>query len=412
MDVQPGTHVAHRTKRRRIPPRRAQAATALLSALLLLLSAPASAGPKPPTGPADGGVADAGSVTSTAAAACVDYYRDADGDGHGKGSRLGSTCTGEEPDGTALDNTDCNDANPSVYTSGSYYRDADGDGRGAPGVLATCGPLAGYVTNGTDCNDANATVYASGSYYRDADADSYGNPSVFANCGPLTGYVTNALDCDDTSALYRPGATLTCGTGECRRTVQSCDGTMKRTCQPALPTAETCDHKDNNCDEMTDNVVTPCGTGACRREALGCREDCYPDGQGVQSCTYEANACSPGLPTAETCDAVDNDCDGHVDNHPGVLQPHTLWKPCDNPYGCNVVGQQVCAAGGSWSVCSGCGGTAPCKTAECNESSRITCNTACVPTGVCQPVEEVCNDCDDDLDGVEDEALSCQPGDF
>ena len=42
----------------------------------------------------------------------------------------------------------------------TFYQDADGDGYGNPNVtIEQCAPSPGYVTNNTDCNDANATIY-------------------------------------------------------------------------------------------------------------------------------------------------------------------------------------------------------------------------------------------------------------
>lgn len=347
--------------------RRAQAALAL-STLLLATPAAASAGRAAAAVLSVSPTLVAGQTCSIALK--KPYYRDADGDGYGTGAKLGSECFVNLPPNTAL--------------------------------------------NATDCNDSNAALYQSGNYYRDADGDGYGNPGAYANCGPLAGYVTNNQDCDDASAAYRPGSMLSCGTGPCENSIESCINGVKQTCTPKAPTAEVCDDVDNNCDGAVDNVPPiTCGQGACFRSIAACVRACYTT-DGVFGCHNKPNltTCAPGAPVAESCDSVDNDCDGYVDNNPGVAQNNTFTKPCGTPNGCSVVGKQVCQAGGAWSGCFECGGTATCQTAQCGEVSTRTCSAACVPTGTCQSVAERCNNCDDDGNNRIDEGLSCQPCDL
>ena len=50
---------------------------------------------------------------------------------------------------------------PGLSDSATFYRDADSDGYGNPGVSITapaCEPPAGYVLDNTDCNDANPSI--------------------------------------------------------------------------------------------------------------------------------------------------------------------------------------------------------------------------------------------------------------
>jgi len=53
--------------------------------------------------------------------------------------------------------------------------------------------------------------------------------------------------------LDDPTVTTTCGTGECQRTVQRCTGGSQTTCTPGSPEAETCNGLDDDCDGTPDD---------------------------------------------------------------------------------------------------------------------------------------------------------------
>lgn len=116
-------------------------------------------------------------------------------------------------------------------------------------------------------------------------------------------------------------------------------------------------------------VGAPCsaGLGACYRE--GSVTSCPVNGTAVCNATA-------GTPVTETCDDVDNDCDGVIDNGFAVGSSY----PC-------TVGVGVCARVGPL---------------RCNAQGGILCYA--IP-GIASP--EVCNGLDDDCNGLVDDGIFC-----
>jgi hypothetical protein len=153
-----------------------------------------------------------------------------------------------------------------------------------------------------------------------------------------------ASDCQSTyctagqCTVCSPGQTQSCGTmlpGACALGLRTCqmNGTYG-SCVPPSGTPETCNNVDDNCDGMVDNGLgsTTCGTGACQNTVPNCI------GGVPQFCT-------PNLPSTETCNNVDDNCDGMVDNNACPVLPNTA--PSCNGVSCSY----VCSAG--YSDCNG-----------------------------------------------------------
>ena len=183
------------------------------------------------------------------------WYADADGDGFGDAAVSMTACT--QPAGYVADNTDCNDANASVYPGateilgngidencdGADGTLPDSDGDGIADVDDNCPTIAnadqadldddglgdacdddadgdGYA-NDVDCGDMDASIGLGEMWYADADGDGFGdeNTSMQA-CTQPSGYVADNTDCDDSNSTIYPGAAEIADDG----IDQDCDG--------------------------------------------------------------------------------------------------------------------------------------------------------------------------------------------
>ena len=111
-------------------------------------------------------------------------------------------------------------------------------------------------------------------------------------------------DCDgqiDEGCACVNGQTQPCGFG-CGNGTQTCVSGAWTTCNAKQPSPETCNNVDDDCDGLVDESLgaTTCGVGACARTVSNCA------GGATQTCT-------PGAPGVETCNGLDDNCNGLVD---------------------------------------------------------------------------------------------------
>ena len=192
-------------------------------------------------------------------------------------------------------------------------------------------------------------------------------------------------DCDGfTDENFPLGVGCSTGVGECFATgvlVCAPDGSDTE-CAAVGPSSvpERCDGLDNDCDGQSDEDFPDLGDycqvglGECLRHGLVI---CSPD-QTAAVCSA-----APGTPAVESCDGVDNDCDGFIDNNvPGT------GLICE-------IGLGVCHAAGM---------------TVCDVSGAVVCDAP-----VIEPAGELCDGLDNDCDGATDEnfanrGLACSDG--
>ena len=179
-------------------------------------------------------------------------------------------------------------------------------------------------------------------------------------------------DCDGTTDEdLGLGDDCQVGEGACFAAgVQICDAGGAVVCGAVAlqPGAETCNNIDDDCDGNTDEGLglgDPCDRGVGACNTAGMLM-CGIDGGTICDAV-------PGLPGQEQCNAIDDDCDGDTDEDQG------LGDACQAGQGaCLRLGQIVCG-GGDMPMCNAVPG---------------------------QSGAEQCNAIDDDCDGRTDEAVT------
>lgn len=328
------------------------------------------------------------------------FYVDSDNDFFGNAAFPILACT--IPTGYVSNNSDCNDNSNFVYPNANetcnaidddcdgfidegvqntYYADADADGFGNALVsLMGCTAPNGYVLNATDCNDNNPNIRpgiletcngiddncngqidegALNTYYQDADSDGFGNVNATLNaCVAPLGYVSNFTDCEDANANIFPGNSEVCNTID-----DNCNGAV---------------------DEGVQNLYYLDADGDAYGSVINTLYACsLPVGYVLNNLDCNDNSSSAFPGASELCNALDDNCNGQVDDG---LVVQTYYADFDNDtFGNPTAALNACVQPNGYVV----------DNTDCND------NLATVnPNGI-----EVCNLIDDNCNGIVDEGV-------
>jgi hypothetical protein len=315
-----------------------------------------------------------------------------------------------------------------------YYLDADKDTWGVNVAQCWCAPTGNYTAAGTKLGDCDDTVSAvnpaatevcgdakdnncngtqndvgsSGcvAYYKDGDKDGYGTGTSQCQCFAEGLFITaQANDCDDLNANVNPGVVERCDDidNQCNGQLDEgcdddnddfCDAGLFTSGKPATclqgggdcndtnanikpKTAETCDNVDQNCDGVIDDGCDDDKDGFCDKNltVVGTPPICL---SGGNDCDDTNSQVRPGK--TEACDDVDNQCNGQVDE--GCDDDNDNY--CDS--GMGVLGAPTtCTAGGG-----DCNDTA----ANVNPGQAEACDG--IDNNCAAGADEVCKDSDND----------------
>ncbi len=120
----------------------------------------------------------------------------------------------------------------------------------------------------------------------------------------------NGVDDDCDGLTDEDQGTVSCGVGACAHEAAACVGGQVVACDPFVGAlAEACNGLDDDCDGVVDDeaagtgVACTAGIGACARA-------------GTTVCSDGGVLCDAvaGAPVAESCNGLDDDCDGVVDD--------------------------------------------------------------------------------------------------
>ena len=344
------------------------------------------------------------------------WYADLDGDGFGNAQNSLNAC--QRPVGFVSEAGDCNDGDPAVNPlspeicnnidddcdglidsadptlsgDSNWYEDRDNDGYGNPAVrISDCNQPTGFVSNDLDCNDNNNRInpeqvelcngidddcdglidmadpnsMGGSTWFADNDGDGFGDiNNIVIACEQPLGFTTDNTDCNDSNPLINPA-----GQERCNGLDDDCDGLIDAADPDNQGNGLWYQDLDNDGfgnDNVSQNTcVQPAGFVA----APGDCDDNNPDINPLET---------------ETCNGIDDNCNGLIDGNDPNLISNTIWyRDSDGDgFGSLNISTQDCSQPAGFVSNSD----------DCDD------NNAQINPGR----NEICNGIDDDCDGLVD----------
>ncbi|MFM7203562.1 MAG: MopE-related protein [Myxococcota bacterium] len=314
--------------------------------------------------------------------------------------------TDDDADGASEQQGDCNDADPNINPSATEipYDGIDQDCSGADLNDVDQDGFVASQAGGSDCNDNEPLINPGVTEvpYDGIDQDCSGADLVDVDGDTYIGATAGGDDCNDTTPLVNPGAAEVPYDG----IDQDCSGAdlidvdndgVSGTqagggdCNDNNPNinpnvSEVCDGIDNNCSGAADENATDASTyyadadGDSYGSSTSTTQSCtQPTGfvSRAGDCNDSAAAINPAA--SEVCDAVDNNCNGQLDE--GVK--NTYYQDLDgDKFGNPNVSTQACTAPAGYVT----------NNTDCNDTSAAANPSA---TETCDLID---NDCDSQVD--------------
>ena len=217
-----------------------------------------------------------------------------------------------------------------------------------------------------------------------------GELSSIDNCYAMTGCDVPGVQGNTLCAQPEYTSSSMCGDPSCTTPFNNTTCPAPKVAPNLLCTSpgEVCNIQDDDCDGNVDEgapAIVGCNDASCEPCDL-LDNDC--DG------LVDEETCPPCFP--EICDGLDNDCDGVPDDN--------LSRSCGSSLGICSAGTQICS-GGAWGAINPM--TMMFEAALCPSTGPRTCTDPQEVADNC----EICNNLDDDCDGVVDDmaARACAP---